>query len=86
MEFRGNLRLEGIFFFRVPSVCSHCHPSAVGAAYFTYENEEENMTNSKEIKIQETQLQDETLSEFCASEATMGGSGQYREAGVGRFL
>ncbi|BBO59654.1 burhizin family lasso peptide [Mycoavidus sp. B2-EB] len=44
------------------------------------------MTNSKETKTQETQLQDETLSEFCASEATMGGSGQYREAGVGRFL
>ncbi|WP_313790318.1 burhizin family lasso peptide [Mycoavidus cysteinexigens] len=44
------------------------------------------MTNSKENKIQEIQLQDETLSEFCASEATMGGSGQYREAGVGRFL
>ncbi|MCF7696025.1 hypothetical protein IHE31_10975 [Mycetohabitans rhizoxinica] len=31
-------------------------------------------------------LDDESLMELCASESTLGGSGQYREAGVGRFL
>lgn len=44
------------------------------------------MTDSKKTNTQDTQLKDETLTEFCASESTMGGSGQYREAGVGRFL
>jgi hypothetical protein len=31
-------------------------------------------------------LDDESLMELCASESTLGGSGKYREAGVGRFL
>ncbi len=32
------------------------------------------------------ELKGELLTEVCASESTLGGSGQYREAGVGRFL
>ncbi|WP_338926282.1 hypothetical protein IHE33_01890 [Mycetohabitans endofungorum] len=31
-------------------------------------------------------LDDESLMELCASESTLGGSGRYREAGVGRFM
>lgn len=31
-------------------------------------------------------LDDESLMELCASESTLGGSGNYREAGIGRFL
>ncbi|MCG1054218.1 hypothetical protein KQH49_04270 [Mycetohabitans sp. B5] len=31
-------------------------------------------------------LDDESLMELCASESTLGGSGKYREAGVGRFM
>jgi hypothetical protein len=31
-------------------------------------------------------LDDESLMELCASESTLGGSGQYKEAGIGRFL
>ncbi|MCF2133414.1 MULTISPECIES: burhizin family lasso peptide [Mycetohabitans] len=31
-------------------------------------------------------LDDESLMELCASESTLGGSGKYREAGIGRFL
>ncbi len=32
------------------------------------------------------ELEGESLTEICASESTLGGAGQYREAGVGRFL
>jgi len=38
------------------------------------------MTNIQEIKVE-----DEVLTEFVASESTMGSRGQYREAGIGRF-
>ncbi len=37
-------------------------------------------------KLQEVQLEDEALTECCASESTMGGDGRYRERGPGRFL
>ncbi|BBE09297.1 Hypothetical protein MCB1EB_1136 [Mycoavidus cysteinexigens] len=43
------------------------------------------MIKNQELN-QDIQLDDEVLTQICASEATMGGSGQYREAGVGRFL
>ena len=32
------------------------------------------------------ELDSESLTEVCASESTFGGTGQYREAGIGRFL
>ncbi len=44
---------------------------------------------NKDINTTETvnsQEENELLTEFCASEMTLGGSGQYKEAGVGRFL
>ncbi len=44
------------------------------------------MIKNQELNPQDIQLDDEVLTQFCASEATMGGSGKYREAGVGRFL
>lgn len=37
---------------------------------------------NNEIVEQEIEL----VTEFSASEATLGGSGKYKEAGVGRFL
>ncbi len=45
--------------------------------------------NNKDLNTTETvdfQEENELFTEFCASEITLGGSGQYREAGVGRFL
>lgn len=44
------------------------------------------MLKNQELNPQDIQLDDEVLTQFCASEATMGGSGAYKEAGVGRFL
>lgn len=44
------------------------------------------MIKNQELNPQAIQLDDEVLTQFSASEATMGGSGQYKEAGIGRFL
>ncbi|MEJ2768513.1 burhizin family lasso peptide [Mycetohabitans sp. B46] len=37
-------------------------------------------------EVSDLLLDDESLMELCASESTLGGSGQYKEAGVGRFF
>ncbi|MCG1038968.1 MULTISPECIES: burhizin family lasso peptide [Burkholderiaceae] len=46
------------------------------------------MNKQQDVKheVSEFLLDDESLMELCASESTLGGSGQYREAGVGRFF
>ncbi|MCF2133415.1 MULTISPECIES: burhizin family lasso peptide [Mycetohabitans] len=46
------------------------------------------MNKHQDVKheVSDCLLDDESLMELCASESTLGGSGQYREAGVGRFL
>ncbi len=44
---------------------------------------------NKDLNTTETvdsQEENALLTEFCASEVTLGGSGQYREAGIGRFM
>ncbi len=53
---------------------------------FQRKNQEKTMIKAQELNPQAIQLDDEALTQFCASEATMGGSGKYKEAGVGRFL
>ncbi|MEJ2768514.1 burhizin family lasso peptide [Mycetohabitans sp. B46] len=37
-------------------------------------------------EVSDLLLDDESLMELCASESTLGGSGKYKEAGIGRFL
>ncbi|MCG1038966.1 MULTISPECIES: burhizin family lasso peptide [Burkholderiaceae] len=46
------------------------------------------MNKQQDVKyeVSDFLLDDESLMELCASESTLGGSGKYREAGVGRFL
>ncbi|WP_338862604.1 hypothetical protein IHE31_05060 [Mycetohabitans rhizoxinica] len=45
-------------------------------------NQQQDVTH----EVSDFLLDDESLMELCASESTLGGSGKYREAGVGRFL
>lgn len=51
--------------------------------FLNVKNEETIMTKSKELS-QDIQLE-ETLMEFCASEATMGAIGEKNEAGFGKY-
>jgi hypothetical protein len=47
------------------------------------------MNKQQEVKHEVSDillLNDESLMELCASEATLGGAGAYKEAGIGRFL
>ncbi len=41
--------------------------------------------NNKDIN-EMVEQEVEVVTEFSASETTLGGSGQYKEAGIGRFL